>query len=160
MHAFLEAVRLTPLSQLLQDVTWLVPTIQSIHIAFLALVFTSAVWVDLRLLGVAGRDQPLGKLSHRFLPWMGWGVLVLLITGLLLMIAEPTRAILNPFFQIKMALLVIVCWLTWAMAQGAERRTGVFAGIDGGAAAKPVAILSIVLWTAIIAFGRWIAYGP
>jgi hypothetical protein len=160
MHDFLEAVRLTPLSQLLQDVAWLVPTIQSIHIAALALVFTSAAWVDLRLLGVAARGQTLDKLSHRFLPFVGWGVLVLLVTGLLLMVAEPTRAILNPFFQIKMALLVIVGGVTWAIARGAERNTGVLAGIDGGAAAKPVAIASILLWVAIIAFGRWIAYGP
>jgi hypothetical protein len=160
MHDFLEAVRQTPLSELLQTVQWLIPTIQSIHIAALAVVFTSAAWVDLRLLGAAGRGQPLGRLSKRFLPWVGWGVLVLLATGLLLMIAEPTRALLNPFFQIKMLLLVIVGWMTWAIARGAERQAGVFAGIDGGAAAKPVAIASLVMWLAIIGFGRWIAYGP
>ncbi len=160
MNAFLEAVRQTPLSVLLQDVKWLIPTIQSIHIAALALVFTSAAWVDLRLLGAVAGGQPLGRLSKRFLPWVGWGVLVLLVTGLLLMIAEPTRALLNPFFQIKMLLLVVVGAMTWAITRGAERRTGLLAGIDGGAAAKPVAIASLVMWLAIIAFGRWIAYGP
>jgi len=160
MNSFLESIRQTPLSVLLQDVKWLIPTIQSIHIAALALVFTSAAIVDLRLLGAAQRDQPLARLSHRFLPWVGWGVLILLVTGLLLMVAEPTRAILNPYFQIKMLLLVIVGGMTWAIARAAEHDSGLFAGIDGGPAAKPVAIASIVMWLAIIGFGRWIAYGP
>jgi hypothetical protein len=163
MHSFndfLEAVRRTPLSVLLQDVRWLIPTIQSVHIMALALVFTSAAVVDLRLLGAGDKSQPLSRMSKRFLPWVGWGVLVLLITGLLLMVAEPTRAILNPFFQIKMLLLVIVGWMTWQIARGAERNTGVFAGIEGSAAAKTVAVASIVIWLAIIGFGRWIAYGP
>lgn len=160
MHNFLEAVRQTPLSQLLQDVRWLIPTIQSIHIMALSLVFTSAAVVDLRLLGVGGSSQPLSRLSKRFLPWVGWGVAVLLATGVLLMVAEPTRAILNPFFQIKMLLLVIVGLMTWQIAQGAERRAGLFAGIGDGGSGKAVAVASLVLWLAIIAFGRWIAYGP
>ena len=159
-HDFLEAVRQSPLSQLLQDVRWLIPTIQSIHIMALALVFTSAAVVDLRLLGAGDKSQPLSRMTKRFLPWVGWGVVVLLVTGLLLMVAEPTRAILNPYFQIKMLLLAIVGWMTWQIAQGAERHTGVFAGIVGSGSAKTVAIASIVMWLAIIGFGRWIAYGP
>ncbi len=50
MNAFLDAVGQTPLSQTLQNVGWLIPTIQSIHILALAVVFTSAAIVDLRLL--------------------------------------------------------------------------------------------------------------
>ena len=160
MTNFLEAVRQTPLSQLLQNVAWLIPTIQSIHIMALSLVFTSAAVVDLRLLGVGDRDQPLGRLSQRFLPWVGWGVLLLLMTGLLLMAAEPTRAILNPYFQVKMALLAVVGLITWQIAKGAEHNAGLFAGIQTNGSAKAVAIASLVLWLAIIAFGRWIAYGP
>ena len=160
MHNFLEAVGQTPLSQLLQNVKWLIPTIQSIHIMALAMVFGSAAVVDLRLLGTMSADQPLGRLSKRFLPWVGWGVLVLLVTGLLLMFAEPTRAILNPYFQIKMALLVIVGLITWQIAKGAEHNSGVFAGIGTNGSGKAVAIASLIMWLAIIAFGRWIAYGP
>jgi hypothetical protein len=159
IHQTLETVRLWPLSLLLQDKRPLIPLIQSVHIATLAMVFTSAAAVDLRLLGLMGKDQTLGRMARRYLPWVGWGVLVLAVTGLLLMIAEPTRAILNHNFQIKMLLLAIVGWLTWALARGAEQHKGVFAGIEGGAAAKPVAIASILLWVAIIWCGRWIAYG-
>jgi hypothetical protein len=156
MNAFLDAVGATPLSQLLQNVRWLIPLIQSTHILALSLVFVSAVVVDLRLLGVAGRNQTLPSLTARFLPWVGWGVLVLLVTGLLLMIAEPRRALLNPFFQLKMAALVVVGLMTWAIA-----RAPVHWAIPARAGlAKTVAVGSLLLWLAIIALGRWIAYGP
>ena len=153
MNAFLDAVGRTPLSQILQNVRWLIPLIQSVHIFTLAVVFTSAAIIDLRLLGVVGRGQSLGRMSERFLPTVGWGLLVLLLTGLLLMIAEPRRALLNPFFQLKMAALVVVGAFTTATADAAAReREPLFA--------KPLATASIALWLAIIALGRWIAYGP
>jgi hypothetical protein len=156
MNAFLDAVRATPLSQLLQNVRWLIPLIQSTHILALSLVFVSAVVVDLRLLGVAGR-QTLPSLTARFLPWVGWGVLVLLVSGLLLMVAEPRRALLNPFFQLKMAALVVVGLMTWAIARAPERG---WTDSERRGLARSVAVGSLLLWLAIIALGRWIAYGP
>jgi hypothetical protein len=156
MNAFLDAVGTTPLSQLLQNVRWLIPLIQSTHILALSLVFVSAAVVDLRILGVAGRRQRLPSLTSRFLPWVGWGVLVLLTTGVLLMIAEPRRALLNPLFQMKMAALVVAGLMTWAIAAGGDG----WAGLERRGLAKPLAVGSLLLWLAIIALGRWIAYGP
>lgn len=157
MNAFLETVGETPLSQLLQNVRWLIPLIQSTHILALSLVFVSAVVVDLRILGVAGRSQTLPSMTARFLPWVGWGVLVLLATGILLMIAEPRRALLNPFFQLKMAALVVVGLMTWAIARAADRG---WTEQGRRSVAGCVAVGSLILWLAIIALGRWIAYGP
>ena len=118
---FLEAVERTPLSQFMQNTSWSIPMIQSVHIMALALVFTSAAVVDMRLLGVTDRDQPLQRMTARFLPAVGWGVLALLLTGMLLMIAEPKRAILNPYFQVKMAAVVLVSVLTWVLADTVRR---------------------------------------
>ena len=154
MTSFLNAVGQTPISQTLQTVAWLIPLIQSVHILALALVFTSAAVVDLRILGLAGRGQTLQQMSHRFLPWVGWGVTALFATGLLLMIAEPTRALLNPFFQVKMAALLLVGLMTWSISAAAAGH------LSPRVAGKPVAVLSLVLWVVIIALGRWIAYGP
>ena len=157
MNAFLEAVGATPFSQTLQNVRWLIPLIQSAHILALSLVFVSAAVVDLRILGVAGRGQALPSLTQRFLPWVGWGVLVLLVTGLLLMVAEPRRALLNPFFQLKMAALVAAGLMTWVIA---ARAPGDWSGLERRGLAKALAVGSLVLWLAVIGLGRWIAYGP
>lgn len=158
MNAFLDAVGATPLSQLLQNVPWLIPLIQSAHILALSLVFVSAAVVDLRILGVAGRRQALTSVTARFLPWVGWGVLVLLATGLLLMVAEPRRALLNPLFQIKMAALTAAGLTTWAIAARAPGAR--WAEFERRGAAKALALGSLLLWLAIIGLGRWIAYGP
>ncbi len=165
MNDFLDAVGQTPLSQTLQIVAWLIPLIQSAHILALSLVFASAAVVDLRILGVAGRSQRLDRMTARFLPWVGWGVLALAATGLLLMVAEPKRALLNPFFQIKMASLLVVGLITWAIAvlaagKTAPGRTTTWEAVQRRGADKPIAILSLALWVGIIALGRWIAYGP
>jgi uncharacterized membrane protein len=160
MNDFLNAVGQTPLSQTLQTVAWLIPLIQSIHILALSLVLASAAAVDLRILGVTGRGQLLERVTHRFLPWVGWGVLLLAATGLLLMIAEPTRAILNPFFQIKMAALLLVGLITWAIAVLAADQPQNWQALQRRGADKLIAVLSLVLWIGIIALGRWIAYGP
>jgi len=158
MNAFLNAIDATPLSQLLQNVRWLIPLIQSAHILALSVVFVSAAVVDLRILGIAGQRQRLTAVTHRFLPWVGWGVLVLLATGLLLMIAEPRRALLNPLFQIKMVALMLVGLMTWTIAVLAADKAGGWAKLERRGAAKPIALGSLLLWLAIIGLGRWIAY--
>jgi hypothetical protein len=160
MNNFLDAVGATPLSQLLQNVSWLIPLIQSAHILALSLVFVSAAVVDLRILGVAGGKQTLPSLTQRFLPWVGWGVLVLLVSGLLLMVAEPRRALLNPLFQIKMAALLAAAATTWLIAARAADARGGWADPERRGVAKLVALGSLLLWLVIIALGRWIAYGP
>ena len=157
MNPFSDAVGATPLSQVLQNVPWLIPLIQSTHILALSLVFVSAVVVDLRILGLAGRSQTLPSMTARFLPWVGWGVLALLITGVLLIIAEPRRALLNPLFQLKMAALVVVGLMTWAIARAPYQG---WTGRARRGVARSVAVGSLLLWLAIIGLGRWIAYGP
>jgi hypothetical protein len=160
MNSFLDAVGRTPLSLAMQNASWTISTIQSVHILALAVVFTSAAAVDLRLLGVLGRGQPLHRLTDRFFPAVGWGLLLLAATGLLLIIAEPTRALLNPYFQIKMAAVALVGGLTWGLGRAVARHPERWAAPEHRRAAKAIAIASLALWGLIIIAGRWIAYGP
>jgi hypothetical protein len=157
---FLAAVESTPLSQLMQNASWTISVVQSVHIMALAVVFTSAAAVDLRLLGVMGRDQPLQSMTARYFPAVGWGLLALLATGLLLMIAEPKRALLNPYFQIKMAVVVLVGGLTWALGLTVNRHPERWIEPQRRGLSKAIAVVSLALWVLIITAGRWIAYGP
>ncbi len=158
MQSFLDWVGTTPPSQLLQTVDWIIPSLQAVHIIALALVFTSAMVLDLRVLGVAGRTQPFGDVARRFAGSIGWGLLVLLVTGVILMIGEPTRAILKLFFQLKMLAVVIVGLITWWLAVKVRRDPEGWASPERRAGAKALAVASLALWVLIIFFGRWIAY--
>jgi hypothetical protein len=148
----------TALSQAIQAAGWIVPTVQTIHILSIALVIVSALMIDLRLLGIIAVDQPLERVSARFLPFVWWPLLALLATGAIMIIGEPARSLENPVFQLKMTLLVgalivtaIVQFLTRrpSLREGAGRpRVGTYA----------VVVLSLLLWTGIVFAGRWIAY--
>ena len=88
----------TTLSHVLQDVEWLVPAIQTVHILAVAVVMASVVLVTLGVFGLHGREQPLARTVARFAPAVRLGVPVLLLSGLLMIAAEPDRALPNPAF--------------------------------------------------------------
>ncbi len=56
---FCEWLAATPISQLIQNAFWVIPTVQTVHIVSIAIVMTSMAMLDLRLIGVAGRRQSL-----------------------------------------------------------------------------------------------------
>jgi hypothetical protein len=149
----------TPLSQWMQVTNWVVPTVQTVHILAIAVVASSALMIDLRLVGVFWAERPMKAVSSRFLPLVWWPLLVLLATGAIMVVSEPARSLKNPAFQLKMALLIAAVAVT-ALLQYLLRQNPKFADLRKGprAAALAVAIVSMLLWSAVIFAGRWIAY--
>ena len=148
----------TALSQWLQITSWVVPTVQTIHILAIAVVASSALMIDLRLIGVFWANRPLEAVKARFLPLIWWPLLVLLTTGAIMITAEPARSLKNPAFQIKMLLLIAALIVTWLL-QNLHRQSAAFGEVTGPrAAAVSLAVVSILLWSSIIFAGRWIAY--
>jgi hypothetical protein len=149
----------TPLSQVIQSTPWIVPSVQTVHILAIAMVIASAFMLNLRLLGVVGLDQPVTRVSARFLPVIWWALPVLLVTGAIMIIGEPARALKNPIFQLKMALL-IAAMATTALYQFGFDYNG--PRHDSSQSSRTrlflIAVPSIALWTAIVFCGRWIAY--
>src|SRR5215468_940426 len=80
----------TSLSVLIQNHnSWMIPTIQSIHIVGIGVVLASVFMVDLRILGWAGTDQTLRQTTNRFAPWLTGALYLMLATGILMVIGEP-----------------------------------------------------------------------
>lgn len=159
LRAFGEWLANTGLSTTIQNVSWIIPTVQTIHIVCVAIVISSVFLVDMRILGIFARTQPLASLSDRFLTWIWYAIVVLLITGTLLIIGEPTRSLLNPAFALKMLMLLVVAGLT-RVIQRPLATDGGYWDASGGrrAALKAIAIASLALWSCIVFAGRWIAY--
>ncbi|MDR3486385.1 MAG: hypothetical protein P4M05_15940 [Bradyrhizobium sp.] len=149
----------TPLSHIIQTTKWLIPALQTVHILSVAVVFSSAVLVDLRLWRLLNRDVPLPEVARRFLPTIWPVLLVLLVTGSLLIIGEPRRSLLNSTFYLKMALLavaiVLTAWLQWSLSSSPNfwdrNRARRMAG-------RLAATVSMLVWCGILFAGRWIAY--
>lgn len=144
----------TPLSQYLADHQWLTPTIQSVHLLAIATAMGSALMINLRLLGMV-RSQSIQAVRQRYAPWLWWALATLAGSGLLLVIGEPARELLNTVFLVKMALVLLVIALTGAFERLA-RSAPSFASPHWGASL--LALGSMAVWLSIVTAGRWIAY--
>jgi hypothetical protein len=149
----------TSISHAIQTAGWIIPTLQTIHILCVAVVFASALLVDFRIFRLFERNVPLPEVMQRFLPTI-WPVLViLLLTGSLLIIAEPRRSLVNSTFQLKMVLLVIAILLTASLQRGIALSPAFWERDRGRrVAGQLVAAASILVWSGILLAGRWIAY--
>jgi uncharacterized protein DUF6644 len=149
----------TPLSHFLQDHLWIIPVSQSIHILSIAIVFTSASVISLRLLGVSASGRSISQLVGTLVPWMYRALGALLLTGSLQTIAEPVRQFVTPEFWLKMCMIVCVTLLTIGFARAVHHRSTAWDNPSTRpASAKVFAVVSLMLWLAIIVCGRLIGY--
>ena len=88
------------------------PAIVTLHNIGLAFLAGGGIVIDLRLIGFAS-DMPLRPMA-RFSPVLWLAFLINATTGVLLLIAYPTKALTNPLFYIKMSVLALA--LTWYTA--------------------------------------------
>ena len=68
LRALAEWLAGTELSNTIQNVSWIIPTVQTVHIVCVAIVVSATFLVSLRVLGVFYSSQPIAALSSRFLP--------------------------------------------------------------------------------------------
>ena len=143
----------TALSQMIQTTSWAIPGVQVVHILCLATLFALALNLSLRVAGRGLVAEPLRSLAGRFVPAMWICLGLLLVSGSLLIIAEPSRTITNRVFYVKMSLLVVAIALTLWLAAVARREPERPKRLH-----VAVAALSVLVWTGIIVAGRYIAY--
>lgn len=154
--AFCNWLSNTPLSQAVQNYSWVIPSVQTVHILAIATVMASIVMVDFRLLGVTGRGLSVPEMAQRYLPWVWCAVGVLLVSGSILIIGEPGRELMSQVFWVKMSLLACALILTAAFQYGAKRRERFWE--SRRLLSWITAFVSLALWVSILAAGRWIAY--
>jgi hypothetical protein len=153
-------LRESALSQDLRAADWLVPTMQTIHILMVGVVFVSILMISLRVLGWVRAGEPLSRVWSRFAPFLWTGLVIMALTGLLLILAEPVREVMALSFRIKMVLLAVA--ITSALLFGHSVRNAALAGEGAVSTPSPLmrvaSLATVVLWLCIIFLGRTIAY--
>jgi hypothetical protein len=137
----------------------LFPLIESVHVLSICLVVGSIFAVDLRLLGFASIHRSVSSVTHGILPLTWCAFVVAVGSGSLLFISNVTKYLGNGYFIAKI-FLICAAGLNMAIfhAIGAknlpqwenEARLPLPARLAGG--------LSILLWAAVVACGRWIGF--
>jgi hypothetical protein len=160
LNQFAQWLSQTYLSVVIQNHNaWVIPTIQSIHIAGIGVVVGSVFMVDLRILGWAGTDQTLRQTTNRFGPWLTGALCVLLATGVLMVVGEPVRELVTVSFWLKMFLVAVGTLVAAIFQISLRKHEQDWEDEEGSRASiKWLAILTFVVWVAVIFLGRLIAY--
>ena len=131
------------------------PGIITLHAIGLGFLAGGSSAIDLRILGVA-RGISL-KAMRGFLPLLWLAFALNAVSGTLLLIAYPTKALTNPLFYVKLCLI--------ALGVGLVYRIGATVLLlpDGeqtslGKNARTLSLASLATWVALILVGRFLAY--
>jgi hypothetical protein len=128
------------------------PILECFHILGFAMAVGTIALVDFRLLGFGLRGQNAGDLARVLAPWTLFGLIMVLLSGPLLFSSDPDMYYLNLSFQIKMVLLVLAIVFHYTI------RRKLLRGKLSPGLNKPVACISLLLWTSIIFAGIFIAF--
>lgn len=153
---FLEWLQGTSLAVTIVE-SWF-PFVESLHVIAIALVVGTIFIVDARLLGITVAQLPFTYVSHRLLPWTWVAFVGAVVTGVLMFIANAVAYFENTEFRVKMLLLVLA-GLNMLYFQLVTYRS--VASWNSGRpphAARFAGVMSILLWSSVIGFGRWIGF--
>ena len=154
-------IQKTWLSHLIVEHFWVVPSIQSVHILAIATVFGSVLMINLRIFQAAGRSRTMTQTVRRYLPFVWWGLLVLLITGIGMIFSDPVRNLTQPVFWTKMILIVFAATVSLWFQDSVRRNVARWELSQDGRVLMRVGAGSVIaLWCLIMVCGRWIAYAP
>ncbi|MDB5974502.1 MAG: hypothetical protein JWR07_1262 [Nevskia sp.] len=159
LETFCAWLERTPLSAAIQNVDWIIPVGQIIHILCLSVVLSSAVLLDFRVMGLAARRVSIPDMARRFLPWIWTALALMVLSGTVLIIGEPRRDLLNPAFQIKMILLLAAVAMTLMFHVSVRRGARIWEeDRKGNLSVRLAAAATLSLWIGIAICGRLIAY--
>ena len=132
----------TPIGYALRSNRVWFPLVSSIHLLGLALLVGTILVVDLGLLGLAMRRQPVSRLAGQLEPLTWTGLAVMLITGPILLTGEAIKMYSNWAFWIKLAFVALAI----AFYFTAHRKATSADSAIAPARAKSVGIISLALW--------------
>lgn len=135
------------------------PLIETVHVLAIALLAGTVAIVDLRLLGLVLRREPVSSVAGRILPLTWIGFAAMFVSGVLLFLAEAAKSYGNTAFRIKILLLVLAGLNPLIFHSTVYRRVAEWdQDTTLPAQARVAAVASLTLWTGIILAGRAIAY--
>ena len=129
--------------------------ILSVHALGMGLLVGASVVIGLRILGMAP-DLPLAPLQrfYRYI-WVGFWIQV--ASGILLLIAYPTKSLTNPLFYLKLTLIGLAL-VTMQMLRNRVFTDSSLTEAAMMAKGRVFAIWSLVFWVGAVTAGRLLAY--
>jgi hypothetical protein len=139
----------------LREIRWLVPTIQAVHVMGFTLIGGTVLVVNLRLLGVGLRHQPVAQVARDAERWLFISLAVIVPSGFTLFMTEATKCYFYMAFWVKMTAFFLALVFTFT----AHRRVAMADETSvSPRLSKLVAWVSLSLWSCVGIAGRLIGF--
>ena len=134
----------------LRSHVWAYPALEIVHITGIALLLGNLVLLELRVFGL-GAALPVRALASLSLGLAAAGFSIAAASGLLMFASQPAELLANRAFTLKMLLLfAAACNAGWFHGRASLDRLDLVARVQ--------MVFSTLIWLAVVACGRWIAY--
>lgn len=129
---------------------WAYPALEIVHICGIALLLGNLVLLEIRVFGL-GAALPVKALARLSLGLAAAGFSMAAASGLLMFASQPAELLANRAFTLKMLLLLVAaCNAGWFHGRASLDKLDVVA--------RAQMVFSTLIWLAVVACGRWIAY--
>ena len=130
--------------------SWAYPVLEIVHIIGIAMLLGNLVLLELRVFG-RGKNLPVADLARLSLGLALLGFSLAALSGGLMFATRPAELLSNRAFTLKMVLLfTAACNAGWFHARQSLEKLDF--------TARALMVVSTLIWVAVVACGRWIAY--
>ena len=129
---------------------WTAAGLAILHYYSMFVLVGSMAIVDLRVLGVLGRDESASTMARRIFPWIWASLAVSLLSGFVMFAGDATAYVRTHSFQFKI-FVVLMAMLFGALLHWRIPSSDQAAELPGGA--KVIAGISLLLWAGAILMG-------
>src|SRR5262245_45941745 len=155
MLPFFEWCETTAIASAIKNSPWAFAVIESFHLLGLAVIGGAVLIVNLRLLGVAFRHQPVSQIARDAQPWFVGSLTAMLTTGVAMFLSEAVKCYYSESFSVMWASLMLTFIFTFTV----HRRVVIAEeAVMGPHRRKIVGLISLALWFTVAAAGRWIGF--
>jgi hypothetical protein len=123
------------IASVIRNSAWMLPTVETIHLASYAVIFGALITQTLRAFGRGIRETSVADLRLQLYSWMLGGFVTSVATGVLLLLYEPSRFLTNRFFVGKAGLIAAAAVFEFAgrgrlgSSQAAQKRATAASGM-------------------------------
>lgn len=155
MLPYFEWFETTTIGAAIRNSLWLFPVIESVHLLALATIGGALLMLDLRLLGLGLRTQPVSVVARDAEPWLIASLVIMIATGIPLFLSESVKCYYSTPFWVKMTMLPIAILFTFTVRRSVAMAEQTRVGPRWH---KLVGLLSLAMWFSVAAAGRWIGF--
>ena len=137
---------------------WAFPIIETVHVFAISVVVGSIWIIDVRLAGLSAVQRPVSQLIAAVLPWTWIAFGVAACAGGLLFSSKASLYADNPAFRVKLVLLGLAGMNMLTFHLVTARTITSWERSVPPWPARSAGLLSLALWIAVVAAGRWTGY--